>query len=178
VEQDKPTKEVDQIVGMAQVGKAQVEAEEHAKKGDFKNAVAVMSSVQSSLNARGHEKLYAFAGGVSSRLVSAQAYAGSQGYLSSSKSYAARGMGVSKMDKDLEGEIVTSGLVSDFAMCNAAQSSTASAFEGSVAPVGNDLASVVGSINIPAAATSAGAAKAEEKKPTKKSVAKVKSSHW
>jgi Ca-activated chloride channel family protein len=177
-EQDKPTKEVDQIVGMAQVGKAQVEAEEHAKKGDFKNAVAVMSSVQSSLNARGHEKLHAFASNVGSRLVSAQAYAGSQGYLSSSKSYSARGMGVSKMDKDLEGEIVTSGLVSDFAMCNAAQSSTASAFEGSAAPVGNDLASVVGSINIPAAATSAGAAKAEEKKPTKKGVAKAKSSRW
>ena len=41
-EQDKPTKEVDQIVGMAQVGKIQIEAEDHAKKGDFKGAVAKM----------------------------------------------------------------------------------------------------------------------------------------
>ena len=176
-EQDKPTKEVDQIVGMAQVGKAQVEAEEHAKKGDFKNAVAVMSVVQSSLDARGHEKLHAFAGGVSRRLVSEQAYSSSQGYLSSAKSYGVRGMSVSKMDKDLEGEIVTSGLVSDFAMCNAAQSSTASAFEGA-APIGNDLASVAGSINIPDAVASAGAAKAKEKKPAKKGVAKAKSSRW
>jgi Ca-activated chloride channel homolog len=178
-EQDKPTKEVDQVVGMAQVAAAQVAAEEHAKKGDFQGAVAVMHSIQSSLGDRGHDKLHAFAGAVSSHLVSAQAYKGSQGYLSSSKSYASRGMGVSKMDGLLEQEICSFGLDAEFAMSNAAQSSTASSFEGDGdKPVSNDLPSMAGSIVIPGSLPSAEAAKAVAKKPAKKGVSKSKSQRW
>ena len=183
-EQDKPTKEIDQVVGMAQVAKAQVAAEEHAKKGDFKSAAAVMQGMRFSLNDRGHDKLEAFAGGVRSRVVSAQMYASSQGYLRSSKGYAARGMSVSKMDKDLEQEVAASGLLADFAMCNTSQSSTSASFEGGAAPIGNDLSSIAGVINIGGAAAvvpvSADAAKGEEKKPEKKtgSVSKSKSTRW
>ena len=178
-EQDKPTKEVDQIVGMAQVGKIQIEAEDHAKKGDFKGAVAKMSSLMMSLDARGHEKLHAFAGGVQSRLVSSQAYASSQGYLRSSKGYATRGMSVSKMDSTLAAEISDVGLDAQFAMCNAAQSSTSEAFENGEKPVGNDLASIAGSINVPAAADAGVAASAEAAKAKKKKgVGKSKSQRW
>jgi Ca-activated chloride channel family protein len=185
-EQVKPTQEVDQIVGLAQVGQAQVEAEELAKRGDFKGAVAVMSVMQVSLNSRGHDKLEAFAKGISSKVVDQQSYASSQGYLRSSKGYSARGMSVSKMDGDLEREIVSSGLVSEFAMSNAAQCSTADSFQAGEQHAqkgSNDLASIAGSMLIPgnplpAASASGGAAKAAPKKPTKKGVSKSKSSRW
>ena len=103
-EQGKPTQEVDQIVGLAQVGQAQVEAEELAKKGDFQGAVARMDAMEVSLNSRGHDKLGAFAKGIRSKVVSHASYASSQGYLRSSKGYSARGMSVSKMDGELERE--------------------------------------------------------------------------
>jgi hypothetical protein len=72
-EQQKPTQEVDQIVGLAQVGQAQVAAEELAKKGDFRGAVQVMSVMQVSLNSRGHDKLEAFAKGIGSKVESRRA---------------------------------------------------------------------------------------------------------
>jgi len=188
-EQEKPTQEVDQIVGLAQVGQAQVEAEELAKKGDFKGAVARMDVMAVSLNSRGHDKLGAFAKGIQSKVVSQSSYSSSQGYLRSSKGYSARGMSVSKMDGDLEREIVSSGLGADFAMSNSAQCNTANSFAGGVdvddqAQKGsNDLASIAGSLMIPgslpaAAPASAGAAKAEKKEKPKKGVSKSKSSRW
>jgi len=184
-EQDKPTQEVDQIVGLAQVGQAQVEAEEMAKKGDFRGAVGRMNAMATALNSRGHDKLEAFAKGIQSRVVSAGSYASSQGYLSSSRGYAARGMSVSKMDSALEHEIVSSGLGAEFAMANTAQSSTANSFSAGVDDQkgSNDLASIAGSLVIPGtlpppAAASAGAAKAEKKEKPKKGVSKSKSSRW
>lgn len=184
-EQVKPTQEVDQIVGLAQIGKAQVESEEFAKKGDFQGAVARMDAMEVSLNSRGHDKLASFSKGIRSRVVSQQSYASSQGYLRSSKGYSARGMTVSKMDGDLEREIATSGLGAEFSMSNAAQCSTADSFQaGDDHQKGsNDLASIAGSMVIPgnlppAAPVSAGAAKAEAKKPAKKGVSKSKSSRW
>lgn len=181
-EQDKPTQEVDQIVGLAQVGQAQVEAEELAKKGDFQGAVARMNAMAVSLDSRGHDKLGAFAKGIQSRVVSAASYTSSQGYLRSSKGYSARGMSVSRMDGDLEREIMTSGLGAEFAMSNAVQCSTENSF-AEADQKGNDLASIAGSMVIPgtlppAAATSAGAAKAEKKEKPKKAVSKSKSSRW
>jgi Ca-activated chloride channel family protein len=184
-EQEKPTRDVDQIVGLAQVGQAQVEAEELAKKGDFRGAVARMDAMELSLNSRGHDKLGAFAKGIRSRVVSQASYASSQGYLRSSKGYSARGMSVSKMDGDLEREIVSSGLGAEFAMSNAAQCSTANSFsaEADDQKGSNDLASIAGSMVIPGTLPpsvpgSAGAAKAEKKKESKKGVSKSKSSRW
>jgi hypothetical protein len=182
-EQEKPTQEVDQIVGLAQVGQAQVEAEELAKKGDFKGAVARMDAMEVSLNSRGHDKLGAFAKGIQSRVVSYASYTSSQGYLRSSKGYSARGMSVSKMDGDLERELVSSGLGAEFAMANSAQCSTASSFEAGADQKGsNDLASIAGSMVIPGALpppVSADAAKAAKKEqPKKKGVSKSKSSRW
>jgi hypothetical protein len=117
--------------------------------------------------------------------VSQASYASSQGYLRSSKGYSARGMSVSKMDGDLEREIVSSGLGAEFAMSNAAQCSTANSFsaEADDQKGSNDLASIVGSMVIPGTLPpsvpgSAGAAKAEKKKESKKGVSKSKSSRW
>lgn len=185
-EQDKPTQEVDQIVGLAQVGQAQVEAEDFAKKGDFGGAVARMDAMELSLNSRGHDKLGAFAKGIRSKVVSQSSYSSSQGYLRSSKGYSGRGMSVSKMDGDLEREIVSSGLGAEFAMSNAAQCSTADSFSAGEAggqKGSNDLASIAGSMSIPgtlppSAPVSAGAAKAVKKEKPKKGVSKSKSSRW
>ncbi len=182
-EQEKPTQEVDQIVGLAQVGQAQVEAEGFAKKGDFKGAVARMDAMAVSLNSRGHDKLGAFAKGIQSRVVSQGSYASSQGYLRSSKGYSARGMSVSKMDGDLEEEISASGLSAEFAMSNAAQCSTASSFAAGVDDQkgSNDLAAIAGSMVIPGVLpppASADAAKAAKKEKPKKGVSKSKSSRW
>jgi len=180
-EQEKPTQEVDQIVGLAQVGQAQVEAEEFAKKGDFKSAVARMGAMAAALDGRGHDKLGAFAKGIQSRVICQTNYASSQGYLRSSKGYSARGMSVSKMDGDLEHELVSSGLSADFAMANAAQSSTASSFEAAVQKGGNDLAAIAGSMVVPGTLpppVSAEAAKAAKKEAPKKSVSKSRSSRW
>jgi Ca-activated chloride channel family protein len=191
-EQEKPTQAVDQIVGLAQVGQAQIKAEECAKNGDFQGAVARMDAMETSLNSRGHDKLGAFAKGIRSKVVSQSSYTSSQGYLRSSKGYAARGMSVSKMDGDLEREIVSSGLGADFAMSNSAQCSTAGSFAGEADPHvekgRNNLASIAGSLMIPgllmipgtlppAAPVAAGAAKAEKEKP-KKGVSKSKSNRW
>lgn len=182
-EQEKPTQEVDQIVGLAQVGQAQVEAEERAKKGDFKGAAAHMEAMAVSLHSRGHDKLGAFAKGIQSKVVSQVNYASSQGYLRSSKGYSARGMSVSKMDADLENELVSSGLSAEFAMANAAQSYTANSFAGGLEDQkgSNDLASIAGSMVIPGnlpPPASAGAVKAEKKEKPKKGVSKSKSSRW
>ncbi len=160
------------------------EGEEQDKKGDFKGAGARMDAMAVALNSRGHDKLGAFAKGIQSRVVSHASYASSQGYLRSSKGYSARGMSVSKMDGDLEREIVSSGLGADFAMANAAQHSTASSFSGGAdadQKGSNDLASIAGSLVIPgtlAPPASAGAAKAEKKEKPKKGVSKSKSSRW
>ena len=185
--QEKPTQEIDQIVGLAQVGQAQVEAEELAKKGNFKGADAHMAAMAVSLNSRGHDKLGAFAQGIRSKVSDHASYASSQGYLRSSKGYSARSMSVSKMDKELEQEVSASGLGAVFAMQNDAQSSTVSSFAGDAADVAgaqkgsNDLASIVGSLVIPGTlppAASAGAAKAVKKEKPKKGVSKSKSSRW
>lgn len=181
-EQEKPTQEVDQIVGLAQVGQAQVEAEELAKKGDFRGAAGRMNMMATSLNSRGHDKLEAFAKGIQSRVVSASSYASSQGYLKSSKGYAARGMGVSKMDVDLEREIVETGLCSEFALSNTAQCATASSFSAGIDDQkgGNDLASIAGSLVVPGILPPPDApdvASAEKKSPPK-SLSKSRSSRW
>jgi hypothetical protein len=92
-------------------------------------------------------------------------------------------MSVSKMDGDLEREIVSSGLGAEFAMSNAAQCSTADSFAvgAEVQAGGNDLVSIAGSMVVPGnlpPSDSAGAAKAGAKKPAKKGVSKSKSSRW
>lgn len=182
-EQEKPTADVDQIVGLAQIGKAQVESENFAKQGNYAGAVARMDAMEVSLNNRGHEKLGAFAKGIRSRVVSQQSYSSSQGYLRSAKGYGARGMSVSKMDGDLEREIKTSGLDQEWAMSNAAQAATSSSFEGgddgvrdamSAAVVGNNLPPLAGSMVVPGSLPPA----EPEKPKAKKSVSKSKSSRW
>ena len=181
-EQAKPTPEIDQVVGLAQVAAAQVEAEELAKKGDYRGAEGVMRAMSTNLGDRGHQKLSAFAGNLRQRVMDQTSYTSSQGYRSSSKSYAARGMGVSKMDGDLEREIKTSGLDDDFAMSNTSQCNVANSFQAGEEPKGsNDLASIAGSMVIPGTLPppdSAGAAKAAKKEKPKKDISKSKSSRW
>lgn len=89
--QDKPTPELDQIVGLAQVVRAQLEAEEHAKRGDFISAQSVMSTIGEEVKTRGLAGLGTVATNIGGRLGSRESYVGSQAYLASVTRGATRG---------------------------------------------------------------------------------------
>jgi Ca-activated chloride channel family protein len=89
--QDKPAPELDQIVGLAQVVRAQLEAEEYAKRGDYKGAQSVMSTVSSNVNTRGLVGLGNVATNIGGRMRSRATYADSQAYLTSVTRGATRG---------------------------------------------------------------------------------------
>jgi Ca-activated chloride channel family protein len=92
-EQAKPTPELDQVVGLAQVVRAQLEAEEHAKRGDFSSAINVMECAKNAFDDRGLDGLGKFAESIGGKLSSRGAYVASQSYLASTKSGATRGYG-------------------------------------------------------------------------------------
>jgi Ca-activated chloride channel family protein len=134
-EQEKPDPEVDKIVGMAQLAKAQIVSEEHAKKGDYASAQAVMHVASVSFAARGLDGLQQLAKGVQSRVSCHAAYQGGQGYLRSAHGYASRPMSVACMDMGLCDEVQKSGLAEQFVAQNAAQASIAGSFTAAAAPL-------------------------------------------
>jgi Ca-activated chloride channel family protein len=92
-EQAKPSVGLDQIVGLAQVVRAQLEAEEFAKRGDFRGAINVMDCVSNAFDGRGLDGLGKFAKDIGGKLSSRGAYVASQSYLASTKVGATRGYG-------------------------------------------------------------------------------------
>ena len=125
-EQTTPTKEVDQIVSVAQLADAQVQAEQFAAAGNYYQATAVMDWMEQDFNKRG---LIASAG-VSNKLKgtmrSAQAFSDSSRYRISTKGYSGRAMGMSLGDSEAQADLESMGTVS----CNAAQTNTTSSFQG------------------------------------------------
>ena len=91
--QAKPSSELDRIVGLAQVVRAQLEAEEHAKRGDYTGAINVMECVSNAFDGRGLDGLGKFAKDIGGKLSSRGAYVASQSYLASTKVGATRGLG-------------------------------------------------------------------------------------
>lgn len=110
-EQDKPSSEIDAIIGRAQIVRAQVEAEEHAKRGDYAGASAHMRSFAASLNARGQTSLEHVANSLGDRMASAQLYSASAGYRTSMARGATRGTGVSSYDAAAEADLHSMGVV-------------------------------------------------------------------
>lgn len=91
-EQTKPTKEVMEIVGLAQMVQAQIEAEEKAAVGDWAGAQAIMggyASVMDSFNLHQHAT---HARGLASKMASSVAYTANAGYLTSNKKGLTRGV--------------------------------------------------------------------------------------
>jgi Ca-activated chloride channel homolog len=78
-----PTPSVDAIVAVAQLVRAQIEAEEAARRGHFEEARQVMNLFQGAVASRGHAKVAAAAGKVADRVSDASSFEGSSAYRSS-----------------------------------------------------------------------------------------------
>lgn len=108
-----PDKAVDEIVGLHQVIRTQLDAEEQAKKGEFQTAGDLMEQLQKSLQGRGHAGIAKSAGNVRRRLASHAVYAdaSSQGYLNSFRAGGTRAYGTSSMDADAQQDLIGSNVV-------------------------------------------------------------------
>ena len=89
--QEKPSADLDRIIGLAQVVRAQLEAEVHAKRGDFGNAQNVMDTISEQVRTRGLVDLGKVASNIGGRVSSSVQYAGSLAYLTSVTRGATRG---------------------------------------------------------------------------------------
>jgi Ca-activated chloride channel family protein len=110
--QKEADKEIDSIVGLAQMVRAQIEAETKAKAGDYKTAAAVMDAMSIQLQNRGHDRLRAVSQNLSARVGSHAAYSASSGYLRSFQSAGTRAYGVSSMDDEAARDLASTGTVS------------------------------------------------------------------
>ena len=99
-EDEKADKGLDQIVGLAQVVQAQIEAEEKCSGGDFMAAARIMGDVQSGFSSRGLDGVANIAAKVGTHVGSQSAYTstGATAYLASFSRGATRGMGVASYD--------------------------------------------------------------------------------
>ncbi len=147
-ENPKPNPDLDKIVALAEVVRAQIEAEEKAKKGDYVAAAAVMNNAAADVRRRGHKRLAAAASHTSASVGSHAAYASgdNQGYLRSFRAGGTRGYGVSEIDEGAAVFLADAGVQ----LSNSSQSSTSASFTGdagaAVPPAQGaqwDLASVV-----------------------------------
>ena len=125
-EQKKPDAELDAIVNLSQVIRAQLEAEESAKRGDFAGAQHRMTLAANSAASRGHNHAQHLAHQVSARLGSAQAYADNGGYLRSVSSGVTRGLGTASYDSSASADLLANGVI----LTNSLQLTTSSAFAG------------------------------------------------
>jgi hypothetical protein len=81
--QASPTPSVDAVVAVAQLVRAQIDAEEAARRGEYAQARQVMTLFQSAASGRGHAKIANTAGKIADRLSDPETFAGSSAYRSS-----------------------------------------------------------------------------------------------
>lgn len=124
--QAKPHSELDRIVALAQIVRAQIEAEVHAKRGDYGTAQGIMDSASVNFVSRGLSDLGVVAHGVRQRLANHSVYASSSSYLSSVTRGGTRGMGVSGYDAQAAADLHAAGVV----MSNSTQALVAASFAG------------------------------------------------
>lgn len=142
-EQEKPHADLDKLVGLAEVVRAQIEAEELAKKGDYLGAQGHMRKTAAAVHTRGLVQLQALADSVSDRLGSQSLYAQNASYLTSMARGGTRGMGVASYDAHAAADLDALGVQ----LSNSVQTSTSNAFAGGAQP-----AVVVGDQPAPGAA--------------------------
>jgi Ca-activated chloride channel family protein len=121
--QEKPDEDLDQIVGLAQLVRAQIEAEEHAKQGDYGAAVQHMNVIADSFKTRGLIGAAAVSKGLSSRMASQTSYTSNAAYFASVSRGASRGFG-GTYHKDAAEDLTNAGVT----LSNAAQDLTADSF--------------------------------------------------
>ena len=118
-----PNSDLDKIVGLAQIVRAQIEAEEQAKKGNYVGAASVMSLISDEVKTRGHVGLAAMATDMSQRLGSQSLYASNASYFASVQQGATRGVG-GTYSTDATSALKSAGV----AFSNAAQDSLMGSF--------------------------------------------------
>lgn len=104
-EQAKPTPELDAIVGLAQVVRAQLDAEALAKAGNYQGASQAMNVIAASLASRGLSGTSQLAHNVGARLGSASMYASNQTYLRTAQAMTSRAYGVSMGDSEAMADV-------------------------------------------------------------------------
>lgn len=140
-DEQKPSTEIAEIIGLAQLVRAQLDAEEKAKAGDFVGANATMDQMAKAFEANGNARLAAMSNSISGRIGSAHAYASNQGYLRGFAGGATRGMGGASYSLEVQNDLDALGVQTS----NSTQTSTASSFVGSTpAPVVQPASQVVG----------------------------------
>ena len=141
-EEDTKTEEsLDQIIALAQIIRAQIEAEEAAKKGNFAAAQQVMANTARDLRGRGIEHHAMMADKIGTRLADNHVYTASAGYLRSVQTGGSRGMGAAKFAVEAEADLRGLGVVVE----NAVQANTASSFVDSGISVSANLSGYVNS---------------------------------
>lgn len=122
-----PVKTLDDIVGLAQLVRAQLEAEDFAKKGNFDGAKNVMRTASVNFTGRGLDKLAAASSDLSCRMENHTLYAANNGYLRSFEAGATRGLGVASYASGSDQALASLGVQ----MSNSSTTSTASSFAAS-----------------------------------------------
>jgi len=122
--QEKPDEGLDKIVGLAQLVQAQIEAEEHAKQGNYDAAVLHMNNAASEFKTRGLLSVAAVSKGLSGKMASQKEYGANTAYFASVSRGVTRGVGGS-YDEIAEADMCDLGVV----MSNTAQNAVAGYFE-------------------------------------------------
>jgi Ca-activated chloride channel homolog len=125
-EQDKPNKDVDAIVGLAQLVAEQIRAEEEAKHGNFVGAAARMLTLGDSFGVRGLSALHHVSSNMSAKLGSETMYAANAAYFSSTASMGTRSYGGSTSDAAANADMNAVGAV----MLNDCQAAISADFVG------------------------------------------------
>jgi len=141
-EQTTPNAELDKIVSLAEVVRAQIEAEAHARKGDHQVAVQRMNATVDGLRRRGQMGAAHLASAVGSRLTS-ENYQSNGGYLRSISLGMSRGMSVGSYEIHAISDLGDAGIQ----LSNSLQTSTSAAFAGGDAAVVPVPATPIGTVS-------------------------------
>jgi Ca-activated chloride channel family protein len=107
--QGEPTRSVDAVVALAELVRAQIEAEEAARRGDFAGARQVMVLLQASVAARGHPAVASTAAKIADRVGDGDAYRDSTAYRASVRKGSSREVMTLYQDEAL-GDLLAMGL--------------------------------------------------------------------
>jgi len=123
-EDSAPNEALDNIIALAQIVRAQIEAEEQAKKGQFAAAQQIMQKTSANVRRRGRIGVADAGEAIAARLGDADVYASGAGYLRSMQVGGTRGLGGAAYAADAAVDLQNIGVL----LSNSTQASTSSSF--------------------------------------------------
>lgn len=123
-EQVKADPDLDKIVGLAQLVRIQIKADEQARNGNFQAAAAMMQDVSEDFDSRGLGGHVRLASAFGRRMRSRTEYNAGQGYIQSAAKGITRGMAVASYDSDAADDLRSAGLCLE----NSVQAQTSASF--------------------------------------------------